>query len=230
MKLFQSAFCMISAIVFASGCASAPDLDQSHSGFLSNYNKLAEVEGEDHLLRYRNDNADLSTFSSITVAPTTTMIADSMATDSSLTVEQQQQLAVHFANQMQNKIGNEVLLSGDGNPLLLRSAFTGITNTSEDLAFYQYIPVALIVTGIKEAAGKRDKIPMMFLEFELTDKTTGEVIMQSMRRVQLDEISPEELEEQGAAAILPRIDSAVEQFEQVLRDTVNKLEQERQAS
>ncbi|GAA5217470.1 DUF3313 domain-containing protein [Corallincola platygyrae] len=223
-RTLQLTLCIVSSVLFASGCASAPDLEKSHSGFLSSYNKLETVEDDKNQLRYKKSSLKLADFDYIQVEEPTSLIADSLALDSNISVEDQKILADYFSDQVHTQIGKEIDLPGSGNPLLLRSAFTGITNTSEDLAFYQYIPVALVITGIKEAAGKRDKVPMMFMEFELTDQVTGEVLVQSMKRVPLEEITAEELEQQGVGAILPKIDLAIATFKQSVEAQVKAIE------
>lgn len=203
-----------------SGCASAPDMQEAQSGFLTSYDKLQPVEDDDSALRYRKSDLDVSKYEKIVFQPSELALSDALKQESTLTMDEQVTLGEYFATRLEQEIGSEIQLKGEGRTVNVRGAFTGITNESEALKIYQYIPVALIVNGIKEAAGKRDKVPVMFVEFEATDSESGEVLLQAMRRVELDEISADQLEEQGVDAIKPKIDATILAFSENLATTI----------
>lgn len=214
-------FLSLVMIAGLSGCASAPDLEESQSGFLSSYDKLQPVEDDEGVMRYKKADVDVSKYERVVFQPSELTLSDALREESTLSMDEQTALGEYFSTRLEQEIGNEITLKGKGRTVNVRGAFTGITNESEALKIYQYIPVALIVNGIKEAAGVRDKVPVMFVEFEATDAETGEVLQQTMRRVELAEISAEELQEQGIEAIKPKIDEAILAFSQNLANAIN---------
>jgi len=64
----------------------------------------------------------------------------------------------------------------------LRSAITGVKTTTEDLAAYEYIPVALVFAEVSKATGERDEVIELFLEAELADSLSGERMAAGVRK------------------------------------------------
>ena len=93
---------------------------------------------------------------------------------------------------------------GQGNKgLQVRSAVSGVSSSSEELKAYQYIPVALAVTGAMEATGARDKNLVIFLEAEAIDEASGEVVASKVRGADLGKVTSGDLKEDPIGAIKP---------------------------
>jgi len=70
--------------------------------------------------------------------------------------------------------------SGDG-VLRLRIALTGVGKEAKNLKAYQYVPVALALTGARAAAGRHPHEAKLFLEAEIQDSVSGERLAIAVR-------------------------------------------------
>ena len=66
----------------------------------------------------------------------------------------------------------------------IRWAVTAAAVEGFELKPYQLIPVALIFTGVKEAAGQGSRKVQLAVESEMTDSVTGEVLIRVVREAQ----------------------------------------------
>lgn len=66
--------------------------------------------------------------------------------------------------------------------LILRAAITGVDTRAEGLKAYEVIPIALVVAATTSASGARDRETELFLEAELLDATTGQPVLQVVRK------------------------------------------------
>ena len=81
------------------------------------------------------------------------------------------------------ELGKRVELAKSPGPGVarVRTALTGVKAESADLAFYQYLPVALAATAAAEVAGLRSKDVRLFVEAEVTDSLSGERLAVAVR-------------------------------------------------
>lgn len=79
--------------------------------------------------------------------------------------------------------------SGKG-VIRMKSAITGVNVSSKSLEAYEYIPIALIVSGVSYATGTRDQEVNIYLESIFVDSVSNEVLAVSVRQ-----ISGEDLED-----------------------------------
>jgi hypothetical protein len=66
--------------------------------------------------------------------------------------------------------------------LVLRSAITGVTVSTEGLKAYEVIPVALVLAAATTAAGTRDRDSTIFIELEGLDARTSEPVLRVVRK------------------------------------------------
>lgn len=100
-------------------------------------------------------------------------------------------------------------------------ALTGVSTDTEDLKFYQYIPVALIVTGVAAATGERDRVASIMVETLVTDSVTGEKLGMGLRKFPGKTLLKNDTEMLTVELMKPAIDnnvkSAVLVFDQILK-------------
>ncbi|WP_417701964.1 DUF3313 domain-containing protein [Pseudomonas sp.] len=66
--------------------------------------------------------------------------------------------------------------------LVLRSAITSVTVSTEGLKAYEVIPVALVLAAATTAAGTRDRDSAIFIELEGLDARTSEPVLRVVRK------------------------------------------------
>lgn len=69
-----------------------------------------------------------------------------------------------------------------GKTLVLRAAITGVDTRAEGLKPYEVIPIALIAAAASTASGARDRNTELFIEAELMDASTGQPVLQVVRK------------------------------------------------
>ena len=68
--------------------------------------------------------------------------------------------------------------------LRLRTALTAVAVEGFEMKPYQLIPVALVLTGAKEAAGQGKRNVKLFVETEITDSVSGEPLARMVREAE----------------------------------------------
>lgn len=66
--------------------------------------------------------------------------------------------------------------------LVLRAAITGVDTRAEGLKPYEVIPIALVAAAASSASGARDRTTELFVEAELIDASTGQPVLQVVRK------------------------------------------------
>jgi hypothetical protein len=67
--------------------------------------------------------------------------------------------------------------------LRVQTAITGVDVSNKDLEGYEYIPIALIVSGVSYALGARDQEVNLYLETRITDSVTHKVLAVGVRQI-----------------------------------------------
>lgn len=87
----------------------------------------------------------------------------------------------------------------------LRIGLTTISVDRKDLKAYQYIPVALVITGVSEAAGARDKMAVLGMEGEAKDSISGKRFAAVVQKKGV-EVKVKEEGDLTAADVYPTLD------------------------
>lgn len=199
MKMRVFCACCVIAI-YLGGCAS-PSAITTQSGFMSDYSRLQSDDGGKSA-SYKKDGFELKNYGKISFAPTKVHLSQTLIEESGLEEGQQQEIAELITQYLNDAFTRG--FHGQGHKSLqVRSAVSGVSSSSEDLKAYQYIPVALAVTGAMEAAGARAKNLVIFLEAEAIDEASGEVVASKVRGVDLGKVSSGDLNEDPIGAIKP---------------------------
>ena len=197
--------CAVCLLILLAGCG-APKATETKSGFLTDYSKLEKVDGNSAF--YKTAGFDLKNYAQIKFEPVKVQLSQELLESTKLEAAQQQQIAEYAANELNRKLSAGFTGQGTGT-LNVRTAVSGISNTSEELSAWQYVPVALAVTAAKEAAGKRDRALVLFFEAEATEETTGKIVAAKLSASELGLVDNADFQNDPVATIKPMIDKAI---------------------
>jgi len=214
-----STFCSYCVIALCLGSCAAPKAITTQSGFLSDYSKL-EPDADGKSASYMEPDFALKNYGRIIFAPVQVHLSQKLLDQSTLEANQQEELAAFIAHRLSSAFSKGFNGQGTGD-LKIRSAVSGVSSSSEDLAVYQYLPVTLAVTAAMEVGGVRDKDLVIFFEVEAVDQATGKVVAARVRGADLGQVGTNELKDEPVKAIEPLlqkwVDSLVDQFSKNLQ-------------
>ena len=198
MQLFVSFICLTLFFISGLSIAAQNKVEQDsisstplYSGFLQDYSKLQKVTDShgNELLRWVDSSITQRGYKKFLVK-VVVFYPEAKPTKqvSSETLEEVRQ---YMASNLRERLSAHDLLAdapGDG-VLEIRTAITAVDVKPEGLKFWEFVPFALIRAGIQTASGRRDHDVKLFLESEVLDSPTQQVMLQSVREgtgLQLD--------------------------------------------
>ena len=90
---------------------------------------------------------------------------------------------------------------GDG-VARLQPTFTNISSTMQGMKAYEVVPLAALLGGIKAATGTRDKEVELWLEAELVDSQTNEILARIIRKGSADQADRKQAEVEDVREML----------------------------
>lgn len=199
------------AMLALAGCASKPPKE---SGFLgSEYSKMHESDapGGGTRLSYLNPRFTPSNYNAVIVEPVV-YYPEPQPTDN-VSMQTLEQIRSYADQSLRQKLAQQVRVVDRPGPGVarIRVAITAVGSETQPLAVYQYIPIALVVTGAKAAIeGGRPQDANIAIETSVTDSTTNETLYAAVRGGTGKEISKESSSDQGGvrpASLEPLIDT-----------------------
>lgn len=167
-----------------SACTSITPMEQTYSGFLSDYSKLQKVDTTDGqvMMRWVNPQLKQDSYKAVIVDPVTFYPEPKYETP-----EQKQRwekISAYLTEQLRTEIAAKMPLTTTPGPgvLRLKTAITGIATPVEGLKFYEVTPITLVYAGATAAMGNRDRVVVIYLEGESIDTETNTVLMQGVRQ------------------------------------------------
>jgi hypothetical protein len=185
-------------------CASKVAKEENYSGFLSDYSQLSKVElaNGTQVMRWISPALQNKKYSKIYIDPVvvypapknTAQVDARLVNDSAAYLEQ-------ALRQQLNGVIEVVDDPSEMNSIRMRAAITSVQTPTEGLKAYEVIPIALLIAGATTAAGSRDHTVDVYLEAELTDANTNEVLARVVKKG----ISEETLENKETKATMANI-------------------------
>lgn len=172
------------------GCSSHVVQQEQFSGFLSDYSQLTEVEtaSEGAALRWVNPKLKNKSYDSLILEKT--VLYPKPQSDQQVTKEFlnkfTQRIDKHLAASTQP--GFKLVNKPGKNVLIVRPAVTGVSHSREGMKPIEVLPVALVIGVGKVVAGTRDHDVEVFLEAEMVDSLTGEVMVQVIRKAEGEQL------------------------------------------
>jgi hypothetical protein len=178
----RNIFLALSAAALVTGCAtsSAP----KESGFLPDYSRLLQAstpDGEGRLV-YANPEFTPARYNAIKLDPVAYYPEPQATADISMDTLTQIRRALDQS--LRKKLGGKVKVVNRAGPGVahVRIAITAIGAETRALKVYQFIPVALAVTGAKAVAqGGLPRDARIAIESHVTDSVSGELLYASVR-------------------------------------------------
>jgi len=169
------------------GCASKVTEPEQYSGFLADYSRLQPATSPtgQPVLRWMAPGVNLDSYKHVIVqsigfhpapSPSEQIGAPALA-----------QLQTYTSEQVKAAFGRRFQVHEAGaqpgpQTLILRAAITGVDTKAEGLKPYEVIPIALVVAATTSATGARDRTTELFIEAELLDASTGQPVLQVVRK------------------------------------------------
>lgn len=183
---------LLSVLVLSAGCASSSGTPEAKStvseenfaGFLDDYSRLEPIESEPGVLLWMNPGAPLEDYNTFIVDPVVMEIAPALAQGERPDPENVARITEYFREAITRELSRHAVLTdtpgkGVGR---LQVAITGAQVTSQELDAWQFVPVALLITGAAEATGTRDKASVLFMEAKMTDSVTGDTVAETVQQ------------------------------------------------
>lgn len=176
--------CLLFAGVLLSGCASQTTSPTQFSGYLADYSQLQPATSATGapVLRWISPQFKAESYSAVYIEkPTFHPQPVPNEQISAQTLEEvRNYLHQALIREVQGRM--KVLSEPTMDSLVLRSAITGVTVTTEGLKAYEVIPVALVVAAATTAAGTRDRDSEIFIELEALDARNSEPMVRVVRK------------------------------------------------
>ena len=170
--------------LLVAACTKDVTTERNFSGFLDDYSQLERVElksGGVGLIWLHPEISSLG-YTKIIVEPV--VIYPEPRHDSDEARQLIDQVTRYLDASASSAIGQTLIITDNPGPntARLKIAMTGVEISTEGLSGTDYIPVAALWAGATTVAGTRAQAVEVFLEAEMTDSQTGEVLGRAVRK------------------------------------------------
>ncbi|MFC4278140.1 DUF3313 domain-containing protein [Achromobacter aloeverae] len=172
----------MSAVLLVAGCASEPPTRES--GFLGDYSRLEKQDapGGGTRLAYVNPTFTPANYTALWLDPVV-FYPEPKPTEN-VSMATMNQVREYMDQALRSRLDGKVRMVNHAGPGVAhaRLAITAVGAETEALAPYQYIPIALVVTGAKAAIeGGRPQEATLAIEAQVSDSQTGKLLFASVR-------------------------------------------------
>jgi hypothetical protein len=164
------------------GCAAKPPKE---SGFLGNdYSKMHEesMQGGGSRLVYVNPQFKPTNYTALWLEPVT-FYPEPQPTER-VSADELKRIQDYINMDLRQKLGQQVRLVDGPGPGVARChvAITAVGTETQALKVYQYIPIALVITGAKAAVeGGRPQDASIAIETKVTDSVSNQLLYAAVR-------------------------------------------------
>jgi Protein of unknown function (DUF3313) len=177
-------FAVFAVGLMIAGCASKTTEVKEFSGFLSSYSNLQKGLASDGAVALGWTSPDLAnrTYTKVMIDPI--VIYPAPEPGPQIRSEVLTNMLTYLNKAVRDRIGkNHEIVNAPGEGVLrVRAAITGVKTSAEELAVYEYVPIAMVLAGASTAAGVRDQVIEVFFEAETTDSLSGERLATRIRK------------------------------------------------
>lgn len=166
-------------MLFVTGCASTGTTPSYYSGYLHDYSQLKPSPNYQGMLLWVDPDVDRRKYRRFIVDPVTVYFPPGLrGNEGGVDPEVINKLTnyLHKAIVQALEPNYPVVKDADHDVARIEVAITGVELQRKDLSAYQYLPVALVVTGVGEATGTRNRVAVAMMEGEFSDSLTGQRI------------------------------------------------------
>ena len=184
MKKAHSLGALFLSVAILAGCMSSKPDAANYSGWMKNYDDLTEFKTATGgtSMRWISPSLKKGQYTALMIDPVTYYPA--APANSQVTQKTLNEIPTYLVQQVRKDLGGNIKIVQQPGPgvLRLRAAITGVDTPTEGLQFYEVIPVALIFAGAQAATGHRDHNTLVYLEAQLIDSQSGNVLAKVVRK------------------------------------------------
>jgi hypothetical protein len=184
MKIAQYAGALLLGSALLTGCMSTKPDQSNYSGWMTDYSDLTEFKTATGgtSMRWISPSLKKGQYNAVMIDPIAYYPAP--PADSQVPQKTINALPTYLMQQLRNNLGSEIQIVQKPGPgvLRLRSAITGVDTPTEGLKVYEVIPVALIFAGVSTATGHRDHNTLVYMEMQLIDSQSGDLLAKGVRK------------------------------------------------
>lgn len=215
---------LLSSLLF--GCGGKTASKEDYSGYLKDYSKLEGTEDTkgERVLRYVSPRLTAQKYNKIIIEPVQFYPEPKPSEKvSDVTLER----IKNYVNEtLKREVGKNIEVVTDAGPatLRMRVALTAVGQDAEALKPYQFIPVALVLTGARAAAGAHPERAKIFFEAETSDSVSGERLAIAVRAGTGERLAKLKNEQDTVTldTVKPLLDSWSEAYAEFMQQAVAK--------
>lgn len=209
----------LSSMLLLSGCANKAMVDTAEKqGFLGNYKELEADKKYEGAMTWVATDANFKNYNSVMVAPVTVLSGvesgGMSANQKALLQEMAQYLTKGYRDAIRNSGSYQLADAAGPNTMRLDLQVSAVAVNSDDMKFYQFIPVALVLTGIKRAIDSGAAVRILG-EGKLVDSQSNKTLLKGMNLVKGKEIKTSAAE-LTFADVKPSLDLYIKNFSERL--------------
>jgi hypothetical protein len=161
------------------------DEDQ-YTGFLPDYSQLEVTKSPSGVetRRWMDPTVDFSAYDSFMLVPVIFYPEQEPTTEvSQATLDE---IKRHFDNSLSAELQKTLtqVTTPGSRTMVIKAAITSVSREDQSLKVYQYIPIALVVTGVMSATGHRDQDTYLNVEVQVDDGASGRPVALAVRRLE----------------------------------------------
>jgi hypothetical protein len=184
MKIMHHVGSLIVGTALLAGCMSTKPDQSNYSGWMKDYSNLTEFKTATGgtSMRWISPSLKKGQYNAVMIDPITYYPAP--PADSQVPQKTIQALPTYLMQQLRNNLGSNIQIVQQAGPgvLRLRAAITGVDTPTEGLQAYEVIPVALVFAGVTTATGHRDHNTLVYMEAQLIDSQSGNLLAKAVRK------------------------------------------------
>ncbi len=165
-------------------CTQSKVKSTEYSGFLGDYSRLQSAKSLDGepVMRWVSPALKAGKYSKVMIDPVT--LYPRPAPSKTVSEQVLYQMTNKLENNLRRELGAEmpIVATPGAKTLRLQVAITGVDISNKGFKPYEILPIALVVKGAILAAGQRTQEVALYVELEVTDAQTGEVLAQVVRK------------------------------------------------
>lgn len=182
-NIFLKAMIIVTMSTLLFGCAGKKSNESNYSGYLKDYSQLEKEKDAkgDTVLRFVSPRLSSENYKKVIIEPVQ-YYPEPQPTEE-VSKEVLEQITEYIGQALRRELGKKIQVVEQPAPdtLRMRIALTAVGKSDVALKPRQYIPVALVLTGARAAAGAHPEEAGIFLEAETTDSVTGERLAIAVR-------------------------------------------------
>ncbi len=178
------------------------------SGFLEDYSKLQPVPEEKGKWRWIAPDIDRARYRRFMVDPVEARVPPGYRDEVQPKPEVVARVTKYFREAIIRELRTryEVVDEPGAGVARISVAITAIQPSARELQAWQYLPIALVVAGVAEAAGAREKNVVVYMEAEITDSLNGKLLAEVLQGRVAEQGGVRRIEDVRPETITPVLD------------------------